>query len=442
MEEGYLEPCGCAGMDFMKGGMARRATLFKELREKKWPVVGLDVGGLVHGFGRQAELKYQTAAESKRKIGYGAIAFGTDDLRLPAGELVAAAASVDGKPSPFVAANIGLLSKPGEITPQSRVIEAGGMRIGVTAILGKQYQREIRNDEIEFLDPEAALSKIVPELRQKCDYMILLAHATLTESVELGKRFPEFNAIVTSDGQPEPPAEAQAIKGMKTLMILVGYKGQNAIVLGLYDDPKQPFRYQRVPLDSRFAPSPNMKLLMAGYQEQLRSIGFAGLGLRPVAHPMSETNGRFVGSKKCATCHEKSYDIWKKSGHGRAYETLAKTNPPRNFDPECLSCHVTGWHPTKFFPYISGFESAEKTPQLRDTGCENCHGPGEKHIAAESGGDTALQEKLRKAMVITKAESKKQQCYSCHDLDNSPDFDFDKYWPFVEHKEKEDATTK
>ncbi len=439
MESGYLEPCGCAGLDRMKGGMARRATLFKELREDGWPVLGLDVGGLVHGFGRQAELKYQTAVEGKRKAGYNAIAFGTDDLRLPAGELVAVAADVDGNPSPFLAANVGLLGHPGDITAQARVLQANGMKVGVTAILGREYQKEIHNDEIELLDPDAALEQVVPELKQKSDYLVLLAHATMEESVELAKKFPAFNVVVTSAVPPEePPRQPETIPGTNTLLICVGYKGMNAIVLGLYDDPAQPWRYQRVPLDSRFAASPDMKTLMEVYQEQLKAIGFAGLGLRPVPHPLAETNGRFIGSKKCATCHEKSYDIWKKTGHAKAYETLEKLNPPRHFDPECISCHVIGWHPTRYFPYAGGYESAEKTPELIDVGCEDCHGPGEKHAAAESGGDTALQETLRKAMVITKAESKKQQCYSCHDLDNSPDFDFDKYWPFVEHYEKDE----
>ena len=438
MEEGYLEPCGCAGLDRMKGGMGRRAKLFQQLRHD-WPaVVGLDVGGLVQGFGRQAELKFQTLVESKRKMGYHAIAFGADDLRLPAGELVSVAASIDGKPSPFLSANVGLFGFAAEITPTSRVIEAGGRKIGVTAVLGKEYQKKIHNDEIEMSDPEAALEKIVPELKRKADYLVLLAHATLEESVALAKKFPAFNVVVTSDGQPEPPKDPETIEGTKTLLITVGDKGMNAIVLGLLDDADPPFRYQRVPLDSRFASSPDMKMLMAAYQEQLKLIGFAGLGLRPVPHPLLETNGTFIGSKKCAeSCHEKSYDIWKKTGHGHAYDTLAKLDPPRNFDPECVSCHVTGWNPGKFFPYQSGYESQEKTPQLINTGCEDCHGPGEKHAAAELSGSEELKQKLRKAMVITKAESKKQQCYTCHDLDNSPDFDFDKYWPFVEHYEKE-----
>ncbi len=437
MEHGYLEPCGCAGLDRMKGGMARRATFFQQLRQNGWPVLGLDVGGLIQGFGRQAELKFQTLVESKRKMGYEAIAFGADDLRLPAGELAAMAAGVDDKPSFFVSANVGLLGKPGEITPQSRVFEAGGMKIGVTAVLGRTYQKQIRNDEIEMSDPDAILAKIAAELERKSDYRVLLAHATLKEAEELGKKFPAFNVVVSADGWEEPPKSEQTIPGTKTLLITVGHKGMDAVVLGLYDGVSPSFRYQRVPLDSRFKLSPDMKLLMAAYQEQLKAIGFAGLGLRPVPHPLFASNGKFVGSQKCESCHEKSYDIWKKSGHGHAYSTIAKVDPPRNFDPECVSCHVVGWHPTGFFPYESGYESQEKTPHLVNVGCEDCHGPGEKHVAAELSGSEALRKQLRKAMVLTKAEAKKQQCLSCHDLDNSPEFNFDLYWPFIEHHEKE-----
>jgi hypothetical protein len=436
MEDGYLEPCGCAGLDRMKGGMARRASLFHQLRKDGWPVVGLDVGGLVKGYGPQAEQKYQTAIESKFKMGYDVVAFGTEDLRLPAGCLLSVA-GMDGKPSFFVSANVGLFGKPGgEHAPQFRIIQAGGMKIGVTAVLGKEFQAEIKNDEIEITDPDAALEKILPELKkQKADFLVLLAHATRKESEALGRKFPAFNVVVTSAVPPEePPKDFETIEGTKTPLILVGHKGASVIVLGLYDGADM--RYQRVPLDSRFPAAPEMKKVMAGYQEYLKSPSFQRP--RPMPHPQSETLGKFIGTKKCAeSCHEISYDIWRKSGHAKAYDTLAKLDPPRNFDPECISCHVIGWHPTKYFPYVSGFESQEKTPHLIDVGCEDCHGPGEKHAAAELHGSEELKQKLRKAMVVTKAESKKQQCYSCHDIDNSPDFDFDKYWPFVEHKEKE-----
>ena len=70
--------------------------------------------------------------------------------------------------------------------------------------------------------------------------------------------------------------------------------------------------------------------------------------------------------------------------------------------------------------------------------CEACHGPGEAHVEAEMGKDVALQLQLQKAVRITKDEARKQlMCQNCHDGDNSPDFEFDSYFPHIEHHEKE-----
>lgn len=441
-QDGYLEPCGCAGLDRMKGGMSRRYTMFQTLRAQGWPVVGLDVGGIAKGFGRQAELKFQITVEGMRKMGYSAITLGTVDLQLPAEEVLAATAPVNNQPSPFLSANVGLFVFDEATLAQSRVIVAGDKRLGVTAVLGKAYQKRINNESVKMLDPEAALAKIVPLLKQKADYLILLAHASKEESIELGRKFPQFDLVVTAGGPAEPPAQAEEIRKGGTRLIEVGEKGMYAVVLGMFDDPRQPLRYQRVTLDSRFATSRDMRALMAAYQDQLRTLGLAGLGIRALPHPHKDVNGQFVGNEKCKSCHEESYKVWKKSGHSRAYASLIQADPPRNFDPECVSCHVIGWHPTKFFPYQSGYMDLEKTPKLINVGCEDCHGPGETHVAAEMGADKAAQDKARKAILITKAEaadptSKRANCFSCHDGDNSPEFKFETYWPHVEHHEKE-----
>jgi len=433
---GYIEPCGCAGLDRMKGGMSRRYALLKTLREKGWPVVTLDVGGIARGFGRQAELKFQIMVDGMRKMGYDAIALGKTDLRLPAGELLSVTASVNDQHSPFLSANVALFGFDAGMTAKTRVVEATGMKIGITSVLGKKWQQAINNPEIEMSDPVSALESVLPKLKEQSDYLVLLAHATMEETLGLAEKFPEFDLVVTAGGAPEPPSRPTPIKDGKALLIEVGEKGMDAIVLGFYDDAEQPVRYQKVPLDSRFAGSADMAMLMTAYQEQLKREGFAGLGIRPVPHPQSESIGKFVGSEKCESCHEEEYDIWKRSGHGRAYRTLLEQDTPRNFDPECVSCHVVGWHPSKFFPYKGGYMSLEETPELIDTGCETCHGPGGNHSRAELGGDEALKEKLRLLMVITKEESKDRQCVTCHDLDNSPDFDFETYWPHIEHGEQ------
>ncbi len=441
--DGYFEPCGCAGLDRMKGGLSRRHAMLEELRRQRgWPVVTLDVGGIIRGWSPQAVIKLHTMVMAMRKMGYDAIALGKNELRFP-GDMATYAPSVRGNPSLFVSANVDLIDQ----TAKMRILQAGGVRLGVTAVLGKKHAAELANVDpvlLKITDAEQALRKVLPALQKaKCGLLILLAHATREESLELAKTFPEFDVVATSGGYAEPPADGPRILGRKTQFIEVGEKGEYAIAIGLFDDPQKPVRYQRVILDSRYKSSLDIVALMESYQSRLKEEGLEGLGVRSMPNSRIELLGKYVGSAKCESCHEESYRVWRKSGHSKAYDTLVKAAPPRNFDPECVSCHVIGWHPTEYRPYVGGFESTEKTPQLINVGCESCHGPGEAHCAAENPGskaDKALQVKLQKAMVVTKEDSEKRfLCASCHDLDNSPDFDFPTYWPKVEHYENKDG---
>ena len=81
-QDGYLEPCGCAGLENQKGGLKRRFTLLKELRDKGWPVVAMDFGGQEKRTGVQAEIKFDFALRALAKMGYAAVGFGPNDLRL------------------------------------------------------------------------------------------------------------------------------------------------------------------------------------------------------------------------------------------------------------------------------------------------------------------------------------------------------------------------
>jgi hypothetical protein len=226
-------------------------------------------------------------------------------------------------------------------------------------------------------------------------------------------------------------------------MVQVGTKGMYAGVVGVFEAGEvgaRELRYQRVPLDARFEDSRPMLALLAAYQKTLAAEGLAKLGAQPIAHP---SGNQFVGSAKCAECHESEFDVWKDSPHAHATESLVHPNErseiPRHFDPECLSCHVTGWNPQKFFPYVSGYLDLERSALLHGSGCENCHGPGSAHVAAESGdvqADNALLKQLRASMRLPLSRAE-QKCMECHDLDNSPDFHtegaFLRYWEQIEH---------
>lgn len=441
---GYIEPCGCTGLENQKGGLARRHTLVKHLVEERgWPVVPLDVGSQVKRFGKQQELKFAHTAEALRQMGYRAATLGADDLHLSPNDLLSAT-NPDDKPSLFVSVNVALIDR--SLHPHYTIIESGGKRIGVTAVLGAKYEAKLQGDEIVHAPPLEGLKSTCRDLKAKeCDLLVLLAHAPLDEARQIAQEVPLFDLVVASGETNLPSRELETVPGAKTRLMQVGLKSMYAGVIGVFDDPAMPLRYESMPLDARLADSPAMLKLLAEYQDQLKELGLEGLGLQPQPH---NSGRKFVGSETCGGCHTRAYKKWSSTPHSHATDSLvtpqnSRGGIARHFDPECLSCHVTGWDPQRCFPYESGYLSLEKTPLLKHNGCENCHGPGSAHVAAENGeGDLSDEQrsKLRDGMKLPLA-SAEQKCVECHDEDNSPDFHqpgaFEKYWKEVEHRGKD-----
>jgi len=128
-------------------------------------------------------------------------------------------------------------------------------------------------------------------------------------------------------------------------------------------------------------------------------------GISPVYAGEQKT---FVGSKACGECHEeayKNYSTYAKKAH--SFEHIMKMK--RNLTPEefkgCLKCHTTGYGEP------GGFVSVSKTPQLKDVGCEACHGPGSIHVKTENPKD-----------IIGKLDIK--ACGKCHTRERVEAFRF------------------
>jgi len=67
-------------------------------------------------------------------------------------------------------------------------------------------------------------------------------------------------------------------------------------------------------------------------------------------------------------------------------------------DPECVICHVVG------MDRETGYINEERTPHLKDVGCESCHGPGSEHIRSNGGLPTT---------------EPKMTCLDCHTPEHS-----------------------
>jgi Cytochrome c554 and c-prime len=456
-QDGYIEPCGCAGLENQKGGLKRRFTMFKQLRDQGWDVSPMDLGGQTRRFGKQAEIKFEFALRGLMGMGYQVVGFGPQDLTM---DVLTLAINLPEAKNPLVSANVGLVDFDSGFTKRYKIINAGGLKIGVTTVLGKAEMAGLKNsNDLKLVDPQQALAEVFGELlKEKCDYLVLLSFADPDETKDLARRYKDFDFVVTAGGGQVPPNESRPIEGSKSQLIECGEKAEHAVVIGLYKNGTPKWRYQRVPLDSRFPEAPEMQKLMVDYQHELETLGLDGLGVKPITNM---TGRKFAGSKVCGDCHTAAAAVFEKTPHAHATETLENLKPPRHFDPECLSCHVTGWEPQKFFPYASGYESLEKSPGLVGNGCENCHGPAAEHVAAEQG-ETKVSDKVRDdlraalRLKIVENEGNKngpdvngkpgekqkdgkvvQMCMECHDLDNSPAFDFQKYWPKVAHHGKD-----
>ena len=443
-QHGYLEPCGCALKQ--SGGVSRRHDLVKQIQAKGWPVTGLDLGGTVNRNRAQTKLKFQTFLAAMQDMRYSVLNLGPEELQLGAADLLAYHAPDPKDPLAsvsFVSANVTLFGSPDLGTPiRSKVLTLGKHKVGVTSVLGASFRKEITpegaNVDITIDDPAKALPAVLKQFQaQQPDLLVLLSHGTLAEGKALAKQFPQFAAVLSSGGAEDPEFDNPQKVG-ETLFVQVGRKGKYTGVIGYFpDDAQNRLRFELIKLtEERFQDSQKMVEHMRLYQDLLKDSALAETE-PPIKH---SSGAKFVGSKACAECHSKAFAVWEKSDHAHAYDSLIKGRPElknrwvsRIHDPECLVCHTTGWHAQDVLRYDSGFESKEKTPQLLHNGCENCHGPGSRHIQlVEAGEKDAANKEVR----LTLADAKKTHCVTCHDLDNDPHFNltsFDSYWEKIKH---------
>lgn len=444
-QRGYIEPCGCA--EHQSGGFARRHDLIKQIQAKGWPLTSLDLGGTVNRSRAQSKLKFQSMIAAMKDMRYSVLNLGPEELKLGAADLLAFHQLDDKRPLDslaFVSANVTLFASPEIGTPlRSKTMALGSIKVSVTSVIGTSFRKEVTpdgaNTDITIDDPETALPAILKDLQaQKPDLLVLLSYGTLAEGKALASKFPQFDVVLSSGGAEEPEFGNPQKIG-KTLFVQVGHKGKFTGVVGFFpEESKDRVKFELIKLTpERFQDSPKMIDHMRLYQDLLK-----GSQLAEAEPPIKHSSGsNFVGSKACRDCHTKAYEVWEKSDHAHAYDSLIKGRPElkdrwvsRIYDPECLSCHTTGWHPQDVLRYSTGFESKEKTPLLLHNGCENCHGPGSKHIQLIDAGET---DAARKEVRLTLEEAKKNHCVTCHDADNDPKFNskaFDSYWEKIKHK--------
>ncbi|MBY0513984.1 MAG: hypothetical protein K2P78_08755, partial [Gemmataceae bacterium] len=173
---GLLQPCGCSARQL--GGLERRANLLAQLRGKGWPVVGADLGDLYQPKGaipEQSVLKYGTAMNALREMGYVAVGLGVTEFEGGVLNLLAQY-SLQKEQPPFVLAGNVVGKGDGKQVPREQffpappggtrplvglleVADVGGVPVGFVGVVGKDAAEAARKADplVEFTDVPATL---------------------------------------------------------------------------------------------------------------------------------------------------------------------------------------------------------------------------------------------------------------------------------------------
>lgn len=454
---GYIDPCGCTDPQY--GGLPRRYNFIQSLKAKKWDVVGIDLGELpaTKGIHEQNLLKYRLSVDALALMDYKVIGIGRDELLTPLGEALARIWEKNRSfPRPVnlsmaEAAPGGDFHKEFNLR-QYEIIQAANVKIGVINMMGPDLRSEFKGKE-KFLANQHELPKALDEFAKAgVDIGVVMQHeypkldsvkfpvekfpvgglkwllAVEDERYDQAKKCAEFCAEARSKNpkippvqlmsvlvhEPEPPATLKQLDNkLPTRVVEIGHKGKYVGLVGVYRDKKGNFqvRYQKVLMGPEYKSDPVKELdnpvikLMTDYHGELKRQDMLDKFVRmphanQTAPNVKGLTAKYVGSNACKNCHKEAFKIWENSGHSHGTETLEdvkKERPPfgREFDPECMRCHTTGFeHPGGYdhpVPNLAAWKPGQRpalqpgelddhNKKLRGIGCESCHGPGSEHI--------------------------------------------------------------
>ncbi len=421
---GRLEPCGCASGQL--GGLARR---MQHVGEQRTFDLLLEVGDLVDGSTELDLLKFFTTKQVlfDMERPYDALGVGAKDLLLPRAEWNAFLGGPP--PVPVVASNLACSEPdwPGKPFVEKQV---RGITVRVASLLlALPEALRAEGAPVKLLPPadgwRAALAGADADARR-----IVMVHG---DEAAIRKLIPQLEpspdlVIGVDPGWVEPGGSPLLVGNVP--LVFAGIRGRVLLDVWLHRDAKGPHAVcELVPLaGSKTVPGgggdPQVKDVILDHRRQVKDDDVLGKMARQLPTP---NGAAYVGTSQCKVCHLADWEVWSKSKHAVAWETLvdAEKDPKRygwpvTAYPDCVSCHVVGHREQ------TGFVSFEDTPDLADVGCERCHGPGSDHMA--SGG--------KKKLGIIGGIAPSLLCIQCHDFEQSPTFVYGERWPKIEHGKK------
>ena len=380
-----LQPCGCAGGQL--GGFDRRGAVLKKTSVQSRLII--DTGNLVAGAEEQDEIKFGILFEAMSVLGYDLVNLWEDDFRI-----AKKIGLTSGMPFDIIS---GFEDEEQEFSPVfKRELKLDGKNLFITIAVVRS--ESLVKDSLELL------FGMSPE-KQKLNILI-----TDNYNDDFAKKIEELelvDVVICPAVTDEPEIMNKKIK--KPLFISVGRLGKYFGKLAITFDGHGQLElgYANVAINESLFRDPVLVDLYKDYQVILKEENLIEKNVR-----MALPDGlEYLGSKSCGmstACHKYEYQKWSEKKHAHAYQTLVDVGS--EYDPDCIICHVVGYE------YETGFVSGEKSgKELRDVGCEVCHGPGSGHLEAVLAGKPG--QGIREP---------KYNCSSCHTPERSPGYQHDR----------------
>jgi hypothetical protein len=399
-----LEPCGCvAGMH---GGLVRRASLVARIPAARRLV--LECGGWSGGAADYQQLRTTTYLRALQQTGQSVVGIGSAEIKLGAKIL---ANLMNGNDLPkIVCANVAKTDGT-PIGERSVQIEKLGQVFIVTSVAPASASGE----GLTVSDPEQAILKIIAQFPKMS--VVVMADMDENALLALARAVPGISLLVggaVAGPSPQPLAVGA------TRIVHVANEGKT---IGYWPWGSNACHYDLV--DDKIPDHPLVRTAIGSYQELLGSMDLViDERLAGMTTLQRDDTARYVGNNTCLVCHVTAHTGHAKSKHAHAYETLVKKG--YHHDPDCLRCHVVGPGLPDGFKR-RGESLAQREPIQRDlaqVGCESCHGRGSTHVAERTSGRISSGS----LQPVTPAT-----CQRCHDLENSPRFNYDTYWERIRH---------
>ncbi len=300
-----------------------------------------------------------------------------------------------------------------------KIIERGKFKIALLGVMDPRIPAENLGKGLAVEKIEVTLGKLLPQLKSKADVIILVAFTDETTLAHLAQDYYELDMIL--GGKVSQPSQ-KLEKENRSLVLYTANEGRalgvlRAKVLGR--GKVTAIDHEIRLLEDKIPENEGIRALAENYREEIRQTKLSvddPANLQANMVPGVKAVAAYVGTPGCVGCHQTAAKVWQDSGHAEAMMTLV--NKKADADPNCISCHTIG------FGSPSGYRREFAGHKFADVGCESCHGPGSLHVEQRQN-HMPITFKFRPLGA--------GDCQKCHFGEFSRPFDWNQFWPHVQH---------